>query len=69
MPQPNPDRRTRKEMIQDLLTEIEIDMEKDKQKACQTLFDLKNDPNNQRYLEGNIFDKYISLEQRCNKQQ
>jgi hypothetical protein len=56
-------------MIQDLLTEIEIDMEKDTQKACQTLFDLKNDPNNQRYLEGNIFDKYITLEQRCNKQQ
>ncbi|MGI8505098.1 MAG: hypothetical protein ACR2LR_28820 [Hassallia sp.] len=37
MSQPNRDRRTRKEMIQDLLTDIENDMKRDKQKACQTL--------------------------------
>ena len=68
MSQLNPDRRTRKERIQDLLTEIENDMKTDKQKACQTLSDLQKNPDNHRYLqESNIFDKYITLVQRCHK--
>jgi pantoate kinase len=43
-------------------------MKIDKQKACKDLSEFQKNPDNNRYLqESNIFDKYISLVQRCYK--
>lgn len=65
MAQPSPDRRTRKEMLEDLLKDIEKDFNTDKQKACKRLSEIdgKNQELLNRHLD--LYNQYIILQRYC----
>lgn len=67
MAQPSPDRRTRKEMLEDLLKHIEKDFNTDKQKACKKLSDIERDGKYQELLSRHLdlYYQFIILQRDC----